>query len=684
MKLLATLVLAGSLAAVPTLLRAPAEPPPPTPSADRVEPRPAAVTFTGRVTDATTGAPLGGVQVFLDDGLNGALTNAAGMFALVVSDESLLGTDVTLRADRADYLEVRKTVRVSGRTVTVDFQLTALTAEGAGERDESPESQQRPEQESLADRLIEAAERASRIEVVGNRVRAMDAPASIAIAGTASPADVTGRDLRGRYNLNFNTEAYDHLVENPFLAAADNPLSTFSIDVDRASYSNIRRFINEGRRPPRDAVRIEEMVNYFAYDYPEADGEHPFAVHTDVVRAPWNGEHRLVRIGIQGRKVDMSDAPPSNLVFLLDVSGSMQPANKLGLLKQGFRMLVGELRPQDRVAIVVYAGAAGLVLPSTSGAEKGKILEAIESLEAGGSTAGGAGIRLAYDVVRENFIRGGNNRVILATDGDFNVGESSDGAMIRLIEERRREGAFLTVLGFGTGNLKDSKMEKLADHGNGNYAYIDGVLEARKVLVTEMGGTLLTIAKDVKLQIEFNPARVASYRLIGYENRLLAAEDFNDDTKDAGELGAGHTVTALYEVVPVGARSNVVTGSVDPLRYQDGRDGEAGGSRVAQASDELLFLKLRYKEPDGSVSKLIEHPVRDRIVRASADVQFVAAVAGFGMLLRSSEHCGDLTIAEVLDLAAAGQGRDREGYRAEFVRLVETTRDLGLLEQQTH
>ncbi len=688
MKLLAALLTVGSLVAVPVALRPAAQVDEAPAPIDRLDPAPAAVTFTGRVTDAETGAPLGGVQVFLDDGLNGALTNASGIFVLIVSDESLIGREVRLEASRTGFATQSQSIRVADRTVTVDFALTpgAGSDDGRGERDEASAQAPGEERESLVDRLGVLQRRANEIEVAASRSgRPLESPASIvANAPAAVVADATRNHLPGRYDPDFNTEAYDRVIENPFLSAADNPLSTFSIDVDRASYSNIRRFINGGQRPPRDAVRIEEMINYFTYDYPEADGEHPFAVHTDVVRAPWNGEHRLVRIGIQGRKVDMSDAPPSNLVFLLDVSGSMQPANKLGLLKQGFRMLVGELRPQDRVAIVVYAGAAGLVLPSTSGSDKETILAAIESLEAGGSTAGGAGIRLAYDVVRENFIRGGNNRVILATDGDFNVGESSDAGMVRLIEDRRREGAFLTVLGFGTGNLKDSKMEKLADHGNGNYAYLDNVLEARKVLVTEMGGTLLTIAKDVKLQLEFNPARVASYRLIGYENRLLAAEDFNDDTKDAGELGAGHTVTAIYEVVPVGARSGVVTGSVDPLRYQDRPDPPESATRRAASSDELLFLKLRYKEPAGQASRLIEHPVRDRVSRASTDVQFVAAVAGFGMLLRSSEHCGDLTLAEVLDLAAAGQGRDREGYRAEFVRLVETTRDLGLLEQDSH
>ena len=481
-------------------------------------------------------------------------------------------------------------------------------------------------------------------------------------------------DLPGRYNPNFHTESYSHIVENAFLGVASSPLSTFSIDVDRASYSNVRRFINGGQRPPIDAVRIEEMINYFSFDYPDPDGDHPFSVTTEVSTAPWNPIHQLVRIGIQGERVDTENLPPSNLVFLIDVSGSMQSPDKLPLLKASFRMLVNELQPKDRVAIVVYAGAAGLVLPSTSGNEKDTILDAIEALEAGGSTAGGAGIILAYEVARENHIASGNNRVILATDGDFNIGASSDGEMVRLIEEKREQGTFLTVLGFGTGNLKDSKMEKLADHGNGNFAYIDNLTEARKVLVTEMGGTLMTIAKDVKIQVEFNPARVQAYRLIGYENRLLQDENFNDDTKDAGELGAGHSVTALYEVIPVGVDSQYEIADVDSLRYQ-----ASGEPAVTSDSKELLFVKLRYKAPQGAESRLITHPVHDSNDQPSADLTFASAVAGFGMLLRDSEYCGDLGLPDVLNLARSSTGEDREGYRTEFVRLVETVLSMELL-----
>jgi Ca-activated chloride channel family protein len=607
------------------------------------------VTFSGVVRDGDTGRPLSGAEVVLEGTSHVALTDADGRFFIVIADDALLGTTVTLVARLAGYEEARREVRVSRASVRVEFRLTPLIV-------------------ALEEMVVDNAEAKAPPGVAGD-VRFY--------AAQASMAGGRGR-LKGRYNPNFHTESYARIDENPWLAVENNPLSTFSIDVDRASYTNVRRLILGGDRPPIDAVRIEEMVNYFTYDYPDVNGEHPFGITTDVANAPWRPQHRLVRIGVQGRRMDLDELPPSNLVFLLDVSGSMQPYNKLPLLKKSLRLLVNELRPEDRVAIVVYAGAAGVVLPSESGREKEKILDALEGLEAGGSTAGGAGISLAYKMGADNFIEGGNNRVILATDGDFNIGASSDAEMVRLIEEKRKHGIFLTVLGFGMGNLKDSKMEALADHGNGNYAYIDNLLEARKVLVTEMGGTLLTIAKDVKIQVEFNPARVQAYRLIGYENRLLAAEDFNDDAKDAGELGAGHSVTALYEVVPVGAPS-VETGSVDPLRYQRPEE-DASEARRAGEEDELLFVKLRYKAPDGDRSRLIELPVPDRAAEASTDLRFAASVAAFGMLLRDSEQCGDFTLAEVSRLARGSLGEDRHGYRAEFVRLVEATRELSLLE----
>jgi Ca-activated chloride channel family protein len=630
-----------------------------------------AATVDGRVRDADSGDPIGGAQVFVDGTVVATLTGADGHFELEIPDTSIRGGSVTITARVVGFDDRSATVALaSGSTATVDFLL----------------SRSRPGTEDLDDREGEQP-------VAGQKagdVRA-DVPATSAVAELRTrnePIGIAG-GVAGRVSASataphpsspggFNTESYAHIAENGWLSPGDVPLSTFSIDVDRASYSNVRRFLTRGERPPIDAVRIEEMVNYFSYDYPEASGEHPFTVSTEVARAPWNEENLLVRVGIQGTRVDLEDLPSSNLVFLLDVSGSMGSPDKLPLLKRSLRLLVNELRPDDRVAIVVYAGAAGLVLESTSGRHRERILGALEELEAGGSTAGGAGLQLAYKIARRNHIEGGNNRVILATDGDFNVGASSDSEMIRLIEGRRDQGTFLTVLGFGSGNLKDSKMEAIADHGNGNYAYIDNLLEARKVLVTEMGGTLVTIAKDVKIQVEFNPVRVQAYRLIGYENRLLAAEDFNDDTKDAGELGAGHTVTALYEVVPPGARG-FRTRSIDPLRYEG--DGDRGIDRADVTSDsgELLFVKLRYKRPNGDTSVRIDHAVQDRVTRASADMQFAAAVAAFGMILRGSEHIGDFRLPDVARLARGAIGPDLNGYRSEFLHLVEQTRKAELV-----
>lgn len=465
------------------------------------------------------------------------------------------------------------------------------------------------------------------------------------------------------FEVDYNTESYRAIDENIFHSSKNKPLSTFSIDVDAASYSNVRRFLNMGQLPPKDAVRIEEMINYFDYDYTGPSNGEPFAIHTSKAKAPWNSDHYLVKIGIQGQKLQMDEVPPSNIVFLLDVSGSMNSPNKLPLLKSSLKMLTNELRPEDKLSIVVYAGAAGLVLPPTAGNDKEKILTTLENLQAGGSTAGGAGIRLAYNVATENFVKGGNNRVILATDGDFNVGASSDAEMQRLIEEKREAGVFLTVLGFGMGNYKDSKMETLADKGNGNYAYIDNIMEAKKVLVTEFGGTLFTIAKDVKIQVEFNPNAVQAYRLIGYENRKLRDEDFNDDKKDAGELGSGHTVTALYEVIPAGVKSKFVK-DVDPLKYQ-----HAEGTEDAR---ELLTVKVRYKEPEGSESKMISRAlVNDSRFDEDPNLEWAAAVAGFGMLLRDSEYKGSITYSNVLHMAQKAQGADEYGYRAEFINLVE-------------
>ena len=583
----------------------------------------------GQVTDADSGQPLAGAQVAVEGTAFVTLTNDAGRYLL----QGVPSGPRRINAELIGYAPQRRLVTVApGQTTELDFALAA-----------------------------------ARIELL--QVESMWAPEAEARERGAAVAAVAFSALR-----EFNTESYAHIRENDFRLVSASPLSTFSIDVDRASYANIRRFIQSGERPPIDAVRIEEMINYFPYDWGRVSGEHPFAVTTEVWEAPWKRAHRLVRIGLHAESIDTEDLPPANLVFLLDVSGSMMPADKLPLLKKAFALLVDQLRPQDRVAIVVYAGAAGLVLPSTPGSHKGEILAALDDLRAGGSTAGGAGLRLAYEIASKHRVDGGNNRVVLATDGDFNVGASSDAEMVRLIERERESGTFLTVLGFGTGNLKDSKMEQIADHGNGNFHYVDGLLEARKVLVEEMGGTLLTLAKDVKLQVEFNPARAAGYRLIGYENRLLADEDFNDDTKDAGELGAGHTVTALYEVVPEGVE--VPRGELEALRYQPQPDDPP----PSDFDDELMYVKVRYKSPDGNRSTLLEQAVADRPQSPSTDFRFATAVAGFGMLLRDSEHAANLTLNDVVRLAEKGRGDDPRGYRGEFIRLVEAARDLRLLE----
>ncbi len=477
----------------------------------------------------------------------------------------------------------------------------------------------------------------------------------------------------GKDEKEFNTEDYDHIVENKFLAATQNPLSTFSIDVDEAAYSNVRRYLENGSIPPAGAVRIEEMINYFDYSYDRPLNEEPFRVNTEIAECPWNTEHKLVHIGLQGKEIPVDNLPSSNMVFLVDVSGSMDEPNKLPLVQASLNMLIDQLREKDKVAMVVYAGNAGLALPSTNGADKAKIKEAIDNLRAGCSTAGGDGIKLAYKIAKENFIKEGNNRVILATDGDFNVGVSSDDDLVRLIEQERKSGVFLSVLGYGMGNYKDNKMQQLADKGNGNHSYIDNINEAKKVLVSEFGSTLFTIAKDVKIQVEFNPAKVQAYRLIGYENRMLAAEDFNDDGKDAGELGSGHTVTALYEIIPAGVKDDF-TKAIGPLKYQ------SNNRQVTRAdSDEIITIKLRYKKPDGDISQLITHTVMDdqlSIDKTSDNYRFAAAVAEFGLLLRDSEFKQQATYSQVISLAKSAKGRDDNGYRAEFIQLVQAATSL--------
>ncbi|RYY50197.1 MAG: DUF3520 domain-containing protein [Chitinophagaceae bacterium] len=472
----------------------------------------------------------------------------------------------------------------------------------------------------------------------------------------------------------YNTEDYDNISENAFHKSVDNPLSTFSIDVDAASYSNVRRMLRDRQMPPAGAVRIEEMINYFQYNYPQPVNDQPFSFTTEISEAPWNKQHRLVVIGMQGKKIPTASLPASNLVFLIDVSGSMQGEDRLELVKGSLKMLTEQMREQDQVSIVVYAGAAGVVLPSTSGANKIAIKDALGRLEAGGSTAGGAGIKLAYKIAGENFKPGGNNRVILCTDGDFNVGASSDDDMERLIEKERESGVFLTVLGYGMGNYKDNKMQKLADKGNGNHAYIDGMSEAKKVLVNEFGGTLFTIAKDVKLQVEFNPAKVQGYRLIGYENRMLKKEDFNDDKKDAGEMGSGHTVTAIYEIIPAGTSSSFLK-DVDKLKYSK----QPQALSKTNFEEELMTIKFRYKAADGNVSKLIEHAVKDKGLSLSAvsdNFRFAAAVAEFGMLLRNSEFKSSASYSGVLQLAKSALANDKEGYRKEFVEMVAQAQSL--------
>ncbi len=470
-----------------------------------------------------------------------------------------------------------------------------------------------------------------------------------------------------------NTEEYNPLVDNPFTRPFDAPLSTFSIDVDTAAYANVRRFLNEGQLPPPDAVRLEELVNYFHYAYVPPAGAEPFSVALEAHAAPWEPKHQLVRIGLQGKEIDVREAPAANLVFLVDVSGSMDEADKLPLVQSSLGLLLENLREQDKVGMVVYAGAAGVVLPPTSGSRKDEIASAIQRLKAGGSTNGAQGIELAYKLAADNFVKDGVNRVILCTDGDFNVGVTSEGDLDRLIEEKRKTGVFLSVLGFGRGNYADARMQSLADKGNGNASYIDSLKEAQKVLVEQATGTLITIAKDVKIQVEFNPAKVAAYRLIGYENRLLAAQDFNDDKKDAGEIGAGHQVTALYEVIPAG--QDVPAAGVDELKYQKPATAVAEGA----AAGELCTVKLRFKAPDGDTSRKIEFALADpglNSAGASTDFEFAASVAAFAMCLRDSEYKGQANFGLVKELAMAGLGDDAKGYRKEFIELVKKATEL--------
>jgi len=471
-----------------------------------------------------------------------------------------------------------------------------------------------------------------------------------------------------------NTEEYGSFKENRFLSAKEQALSTFSLDVDAASYGNMRRMINMGQKPPKDAIRVEELINYFSYDYPKPSGKDPVSINTETSICPWDASHQLVKIGVKAREIPSENLPASNFVFLLDVSGSMDVPNKLELVKSSIKLLTNNLRKTDRVAIVVYAGAAGVVLESTEGTDKQKIMEAVDGLHAGGSTAGGAGIQLAYKIAEKNFIENGNNRIVLCTDGDFNVGVSSNNELESLIESKRKTGVYLTVLGYGMGNYKDDKLQILAEKGNGNHAYIDNIQEANKVLVNEFGSTMYTVAKDVKIQVEFNPARVNAYRLIGYESRLLNKEDFNDDTKDAGELGSGHTVTALYEIIPAGVKNTY--GGVDNLKYQT--NNNTTNNVQPNNSSELLTVKLRYKLPKSDSSNKMEVPVlmSDINKKPSFDFKFIMAVSMFGQLLRESDFKGNSSYDKVIELANNGIGADPHGYRREFMRLVESVNQL--------
>jgi Ca-activated chloride channel homolog len=578
-------------------------------------------------------------------------------------------------ADSSTIVEAMPEATVETQPATTPAQQNLLAMQPAGPPNTTPEFH-------LDGRTADAGEYYQRRSLAGAGKDKESAPAFARMVKPKA-APLSEFELPSRYRQDFDTATYDHVSENPFLQAASNPLSTFSIDVDTASYSNVRRFINSGSLPPKDAVRVEEMINYFSYDYREPEGDKPFSIDLDATACPWDSSHRLLRIGLKGRDVANENRPASNLVFLLDVSGSMTPAERLPLVKQAMRLLVEKLTEKDRVAIVIYAGGSGLALPSTTGDRKETILRALEDLKAGGSTNGAEGIELAYKIAADNFIKGGVNRVILATDGDFNIGVTNQGDLIRLIEEKAKSGVFLSVLGVGTDNLKDSTMQKLADKGNGNYAYLDTIDEARKVLVQQVNGTLMTIAKDVKIQVEFNPARVASYRLIGYEKRMLRKEDFNNDKVDAGEIGAGHTVTALYEIVPAGTGAADPSASippVDPLKYQAPGSASAATNQVdPKASHEMVTVKLRYKKPDGDTSELSERSFVDngsKFENAAPDLKFAAAVAEFGMILRDSQYKGKGTIGTVIEWAQEGKGRDAAGYRAGFIELARKTQTL--------
>ncbi|SKD07675.1 Ca-activated chloride channel family protein [Chitinophaga ginsengisegetis] len=604
--------------------------------------------ITGIVTDSLLKSPLANVVVRVKGTDVLTATDKKGQFSLKTATDALI-----LEVNAAGYPAVNVAVKDGQNKITV--QLTKLQPL---DKKRNQYVMQGNTNDALQGKVAGVSSSAlSEVVVVGYGVQKRRSV-------TASVSTIRGTSKNYAPSPVYNTEDYSPINENIFHTATDQPLSTFSIDVDRASYSNVRRFLNQGMMPEADAVRVEEMINYFDYQYKAPEGKDPVAIYTDMAVCPWNTAHQLVRVALKSKQVDTRELPPSNLVFLIDVSGSMYGENRLPLVKRAFAVLTEQLRAEDKVAIVVYAGAAGVVLPATSGSDKKKILAALDQLEAGGSTAGGAGIQLAYTIAGELYSKNSNTRVILATDGDFNVGVSSDGELTGMIEKERERGISLSVLGFGMGNYKDNKLELLADKGNGNYAYIDNFEEARRTFVTEFGGTLFTVAKDVKLQIEFNPQFVQSYRLVGYENRVLANEDFNNDKKDAGDMGVGHTVTALYEIIPAGTKGTAVNW-VDPLKYQEGK--------VIGNKSEVLTVKLRYKQPDANKSLLMEKVLpysNQEITAAPEDFRMAAAVAAFGQLLRNSAFKGTATYDQVLSWAGNSKGTDTEGYRAEFIQLV--------------
>ncbi|MFZ4456230.1 MAG: YfbK domain-containing protein [Bacteroidales bacterium] len=599
------------------------------------------IMVTGRVTDGASKSPIAGVNVRVKNGKTGCLTNLNGEYSLLAEKNKVLVFS---------YIGFQtKEVAVTKNIIDVELSASYLTL-----------------QEVVTVGYGSSKKQFTKSKAVRNCVRFVppvikpDCQVSVSCCNVAAVDEVV------------NNEEYKAIPENRFKEVKSEPLSTFSLDVDAASYGNVRRVINAGQMPDKNSVRVEEFVNYFSYKYPNPKGDHPVNIMNEIHPCPWQKDHLLVRIGVKAKEIPSENLPASNFVFLLDVSGSMEAPNKLDLVKSSLKLLTNNLRDKDHVAIVVYAGSAGVVLPSTAGSDKQMIVDALESLQAGGSTAGGAGIQLAYKIAEKNLISGGNNRVILCTDGDFNVGVSSEGDLESLISEKRKSGVYLTVLGYGMGNYKDNKLQTLAEKGNGNHAYIDNIQEANKVLVSEFGSTMYAVAKDVKIQVEFNPAKVNAYRLVGYESRLLNKEDFNDDTKDAGELGAGHTVTAFYEVIPVGVKNTF--GGVDNLKYQpSSRD-----SSPVSSKDELMNVKLRYKPIDSDRSLKLEVPIfaKDQMKPVSDDYQFASAVALFAQLLRKSDFKGDATYQKAIDLASGSLGEDKQGYRRELVRLMEAVKQM--------